>query len=174
MLRALIFDSLLSATDAALVGARVFLRMEDFLEHVRYAARSGPHWRDVHSVIPPEMRFDGASSPFSPTYPLIYGRETTAGITVAAREHDYMYGPARLPGSPTVGSHRLEDVTREQGDAMYAVALLDRGLRRVARRHWTAVRRCGAGPWRRNGAWFARRGIATYTDWLAAGCPRPG
>ena len=174
MIRGLVFDTLLSVSDAALVGAGVLPRMEDFLEHVRYAARGGPHWRDVHGVIPPEMQFDGASSPFSPVYPLLYGRVTTAGITMRAREHDFGYGPGQLQGAPSVGWHRLEDLTREQWDAMYAVGLLDGGLRRVARRHWTAVRKCGERSWRRNGAWFARQGIVTYGDWLGAGMPRPG
>jgi len=134
---------------------------------------SVPHWRDVAAVIPEDYQFDGASSPFRIIYPLIYwSRTTRTAITIAARVHDYGYGPARLHGAPVVAADRslvpLALLDREEWDGLYRSALVAMGHPRIAALHYWALRKVGGHAWRKNAQKMQRKGIKTYADWLTA------
>jgi len=137
---------------------------------VKPRTRTLPHWRDVAAVIPEDFRFDGASSPFSPLYGLIYGRRTRADIMIASRVHDYLYGPARLSGSPYVAAgccmRALFTLGREEADAVYRHALFSLGHPIVGKIHYTALRRLGGFAWRANARRMRARGIYSYAQWM--------
>ena len=129
-----------------------------------------PHWKDVAGVIPEDFRYDGASSPFRFLYPLLYDRTTRTAIAIAARVHDYGYGPARLLGSPEVpqGGHlvTLSMLDRSDWDRLYTTALAAMGHSRVARAHYWAVRKFGKRAWHKNGERMKAQGLRNYGDWL--------
>lgn len=120
-----------------------------------------PDWREVQKRIPPDFRDNGASSPFRSLYGIIYPiPKWQQDINVAARNHDFGYGPGRLPGSG------FEDVPRSGWDDMYRENLTARRRIVVARVHWRALHWLGQRAWDNSARKMASWGWHTYEDFL--------
>ena len=123
-----------------------------------------PDWREIDHYIPADWQDDGSSDPvllrLISFLPFAWARRLTAAVNTAGRRHDYLFGPARLPGSPYYG------ITMQGANECYRRNILDKGYRRVSRIHWRAVEAVGALAWERSARQMMSWGWYTYADFL--------
>lgn len=128
------------------------------------------HWTEIDVLIPPTFHDNGVSDPFWRLYALIYPHQTVVDIEWAARTHDFLYGPGRLPGSPLDVQniqHGMVPYTRADADLVYRAKLLYRNHPKVARVHFRMLRACGQRAWDQSLKQMQDWGWLTWEDFIA-------
>ena len=127
---------------------------------------SNPPWSLIHLYIPFFFKDNGPSTPWVfkllLTFSAItrWGQQMMASYYKHARNHDFGYTYARLPGSC------LDHLSKESWDSGFMTGMTSDGYPKFAKMRHMAVNKFGQGSWDKNGAMMERMGDVTFQAYL--------